>query len=270
MPDRTEGLNNGFPISADHENDGVYHVVNISGGKDSTALALLMIERSMPIDCAICAKTGMDFPEMEEHLDRLDAHLFRERGIHITFLQSPHSFEYFMFEQPKQKPRTLERRAQQGITPYGNGWPGAKVRWCTGQLKTHLIRKEVNRLKKERNAVHYIGIAADEAWRCKDERYPLVEWGITEAQALQICYDRGFDFGGLYRIYKRASCWCCPMQRIDELRQLRRHHPELWKRLRELDDRARAQFGTGPLGQFKQNWSVERLEERFAREEASA
>jgi hypothetical protein len=27
-------------------------------------------------------------------------------------------------------------------------------------------------------------------------------------------------------------------------------------------------FGPGPLGQFKKDWSVERLEERFAREEA--
>ena len=102
---------------------------------------------------------------------------------------------------------------------------------------------------------------------CKEERYPLVEWGITEAQALQACYDRGFDFGGLYEIYHRASCWCCPFQRIDELRKLRKHHPELWKKLLELDRRALAQFGTGPLGQFKQNWSVKRLDTRFAEED---
>ena len=135
------------------------------------------------------------------------------------------------------------------------------------QLKTHLITKEVNRLKGELGAIHYVGIAADEAWRCKDERYPLVEWGITEAQALQACYDRGFDFGGLYEIYHRASCWCCPFQRIDELRKLRKHHPELWEKLLELDRRALAQFGTGPLGQFKQNWSVKRLDTRFAEED---
>ena len=103
--------------------------------------------------------------------------------------------------------------------------------------------------------------------RCKGEKYPLVEWGITEAQALQICYDRGFDFGGLYEIYNRASCWCCPFQRIGELRKLRRHHPELWQKLRDLDRRAREQFGPGPLGQFKKDWSLERLEERFAKEE---
>ena len=113
----------------------------------------------------------------------------------------------------------------------------------------------------------HLGIAADEAHRCKDLHYPLVDWGITEVQALQICYDRGFDFGGLYRIYRRASCWCCPFQRLGELRNLRHHPPELWARLLDLDKRARAQFGPGPLGQFKQNWSVARLEERFARED---
>lgn len=206
-----------------------FHAVSLSGGKDSTAMLLLMIERDMPINMVLSADTGMEFPEMYEHLAKLDEHLFRERGIHITTLRHPKGFEYLMFDEPKQKPRSLENRAKLGIPPYGNGWPGIRVRWCTGQLKTHLITKEVNRLKGELGAIHYVGIAADEAWRCKDERYPLVEWGITEAQALQACYDRGFDFGRLYEIYHRASCWCCPFQRIDELRKLRKHHPELWK-----------------------------------------
>ena len=244
-----------------------FHAVSLSGGKDSTAMLLLMIERDMPINMVLSADTGMEFPEMYEHLAILDEHLFRERGIHITTLRHPKGFEYLMFDEPKQKPRSLENRAKLGIPPYGNGWPGIRVRWCTGQLKTHLITKEVNRLKGELGAIHYVGIAADEAWRCKNERYPLVEWGITEAQALQACYDRGFDFGGLYEIYHRASCWCCPFQRIDELRKLRKHHPELWKKLLELDRRALAQFGTGPLGQFKQNWSVKRLDTRFAEED---
>ena len=212
-----------------------FHAVSLSGGKDSTAMLLLMIERDMPINMVLSADTGMEFPEMYEHLAKLDEHLFRERGIHITTLRHPKGFEYLMFDEPKQKPRSLENRAKLGIPPYGNGWPGIRVRWCTGQLKTHLITKEVNRLKGELGAIHYVGIAADEAWRCKDERYPLVEWGITEAQALQACYDRGFDFGGLYEIYHRASCWCCPFQRIDELRKLRKHHPELWEKLLELD-----------------------------------
>ena len=72
-------------------------------------------------------------------------------------------------------------------------------------LKTHLIRKEVNRLKKEYHAQHYVGIAADESDRVKGEQYPLVEWNITEAEALKISCDRGFDWGGLYEIYHRCS-----------------------------------------------------------------
>ena len=244
-----------------------YHAVSLSGGKDSTAMLLLMVERGMPIDAVISADTGMEFPEMYEHLARMDEYLFRERGLHITTLRHPMGFEWLMFEEPKQKKSSLENRARLGVPPYGNGWPGIRVRWCTGQLKTHLINKEVNRLKKEKNALHYVGIAADEAWRCKDEKYPLVEWGITEAQALQACYDRGFDFGGLYEIYHRASCWCCPFQRIDELRKLRRHHPELWEKLLELDGRAIAQFGDTPLGRFKQGWTVAELDARFAAEQ---
>ena len=242
--------------------------VSLSGGKDSTAMLLLMIERDMPIDVVLNADTGMEFPEMYEHLQKVDDHLYRERGIHITTLRHPKGFEYLMFEEPKQKASCLANREKMGILPYGNGWPGIRVRWCTGQLKTHLIAKEVNRLKGEHHALNYVGIAADEAGRCKKEQYPLVEWGITEAQALQICYDRGFDFGGLYHIYNRASCWCCPFQRIGELRKLRKHHPELWQRLMEMDDRARAQFGSGPLGQFRSNYSVQDLEERFATEDA--
>lgn len=247
--------------------DNVISCVTVSGGKDSSALLLLMIEKEMPIDYVLTADTGMEFPKMYEHLAKLDEHLFRERGIHITTLRHPHGFEWMMFDAPPKKQSTVERRIANGQSPTGYGWPGSRVRWCTGQLKTHLIQKEINRLKGERTALSYVGIAADEAWRCKSDKYPLVEWGVTEADALKICYDRGFDFGGLYQIYRRASCFCCPFQRIGELRKLRAHHPQLWKRLMDLDARARAQFGDTPLGQFRKGWTVAALDDRFAKEE---
>ena len=182
----------------------IYSAVSLSGGKDSSCLLILMIEKGLPIDCVLYADTGMEFPEMEAHIAKLDDFLFRERGLHITTLRHPHGFEWLMFHVPLQQKRAIERRIAKGQQATGYGWPGMRVRWCTGQLKTHLITREDNRLNKEKNVLHHIGIAADEAHRCKDDphnRYPLVEWGITEAQALQICYDRGYDWGGLYEIY---------------------------------------------------------------------
>ena len=247
--------------------EGQLHAVSLSGGKDSTAMLLLMVERDMPIDVVFSADTGMEFPEMYTHLEKVDEYLYRERGMHITKLQHPKGFEWLMFEEPKRKASSIAKRLEAGIPLVGNGWPGMRVRWCTGRLKSHLIAKEINRLKGTREVIQYIGIAADEPKRIKNHAYPLVDWSITEADALRICYDRGFDFGGLYQIYRRASCWCCPFQRIDELRKLRRFHPELWKKLSEMDDRARMMYGTRPQGEFKRGWSVERLEERFAQEE---
>lgn len=253
---------------SDVKRSDYFHAVSLSGGKDSTAMLLLMIERNMPIDIVLTADTGMEFPEMYEHLARVDQYLYQERGIHITVLRHPKGFEWLMFEEPKQKESSIQNRQRRGVCLHGNGWPGWKVRWCTGQLKTHLINKEVNRLKGKYHALHYVGIAADEKKRIKNEQYPLVDWEITEKGALQICYDRGYDWGGLYEIYHRCSCWCCPLQRIEELRKLRHYHPELWKRLRAMDRRALAQFGNTPLGQFRKEWTVEELEQRFAAEEA--
>ena len=49
-----------------------FHAISLSGGKDSTCMLLLMIEREMPIDMVLFADTGMEFPEMYDHLAQLD------------------------------------------------------------------------------------------------------------------------------------------------------------------------------------------------------
>lgn len=66
-------------------------------------MLLLMIERGMPIDIVLTADTGMEFPEMYDHLAKLDEYLYRERGIHLTMLRHPKGFEYMMFEEEKQR-----------------------------------------------------------------------------------------------------------------------------------------------------------------------
>ena len=106
-------------------------------------MLLLMIERGLPIDLVLTADTGMEFPEMYHHWDQVEQYLIQKRELKLTILRHPKGFEWLMFDEPKMKPSCLENRARLGVPPYGNGWPGMKVRWCTGQLKTHLIQKEV-------------------------------------------------------------------------------------------------------------------------------
>ena len=88
-----------------------------------------------------------------------------------------------------------------------------------------------------------------------DKRMPLVEWGWTEKDCLDYCYANGFDWDGLYDIFHRVSCWCCPLQSLQELRNLREHFPELWEELKEMDKRV--------WRPFKEDYSVEELEIRF-------
>ncbi len=143
-------------------------------------MLLMMIERGLPIDLVLTADTGMEFPEMYTHLAKVDQYLYQNRGLHLTTLRHPKGFEWLMFDEPKQKAKSIKNRLDLNMPLKGNGWPGVKVRWCTGQLKTHLVNKQVNALKGKYQALHYVGIAADEQKRCKGEVYPLVEWGITE------------------------------------------------------------------------------------------
>ena len=48
------------------------HVVSFSGGKDSTAMLLRMIEEDYPIDIILYCDTGLEFPEMEEHIYKVE------------------------------------------------------------------------------------------------------------------------------------------------------------------------------------------------------
>lgn len=227
------------------------HVVSLSGGKDSTAMLLMMLERKMPVDMILFCDTGMEFPAMYEHLDKLEKYIGRE----ITRIRSEKSFLYYLLEhQPKWKNEERERKGACGYS-----WPGPRMRWCTSHMKTLVIDKYLSNLAKEYEIIHYVGIAADEKERVKNLCYPLVEWGVTEKEALQYCLDKGFDFGGLYELFDRVSCWCCPLQGLAELRNLRKFFPDLWKLLMEWDART--------WRQFRKDYSVEELEKRFAFEE---
>lgn len=73
-----------------------YHVVSFSGGKDSTAMLLHMIELGMQIDCILFCDTGLEFPAMYEHVNRVE----RNIGRPITRIRAAESYEYLMLEKP--------------------------------------------------------------------------------------------------------------------------------------------------------------------------
>lgn len=225
------------------------HVVSLSGGKDSTAMLLRMLEEGMPVDVILFCDTGLEFDGMYHHIDKLEKYI----GMPITRLKSPYDFDYLFFEHmPKRKnPELLGRK--------GYSWAGPRNRWCTAMLKIRIIDKYIRGLSKEYEVVQYIGIAADEAERAREFKYPLIEWGMTEADCLAYCKERGFDWDGLYDIFNRVSCWCCPLQSFDELRKLRKHFPDLWERLRYMDKHT--------WRKFLKNYSVEQLDIRFDFEE---
>ena len=159
-------------------------VVSCSGGKDSSCMILMMIERGMPIDIVLNCDTGMEFPQMYEHLDKLESEIKSRIGIGITRLRADHSFEYYFLEAPVKRRRDTEFSAKFGKNHTGYGWAGPKMRWCTTRLKTDIINRYLTELRKNNDVIQYVGIAADEPKRIRDLNYPLVDWGVTEADAL--------------------------------------------------------------------------------------
>lgn len=118
--------------------------------------------------------------------------------------------------------------------------------------------------------VEYIGIAFDEQKRIYSypdgrtvRKYPLIEWEMTEADCLNYCHEKGFDWKengkDLYGILDRVSCRCCRNKNLKELKMIYQYLPEYWQRLRGIQSRIPEPMkGTGK--------SVFELEERFERE----
>ena len=246
-----------------------YHVASFSGGKDSTAMVLHMIERGDHLDEVIFCDTTMEFPAMLRHVEKVKK-VVEAAGIKFTTLRAEHDFEYYLADIHVKGRKTSHDHF--GIPGYG--WPSHKVRWCTKHLKTEVIDIYLSALREHYDVIQYIGIAADEDYRLErksnqdpNHRHPLREWGWTEDTALRYCYDLGYDWEGLYELFKnektgraRVSCWCCPLQDYDGLRKLRTHFPDLWWRLQKLDSKQWKPFAHG--------YSVTDFDRRFALEDA--
>ena len=203
------------------------HIASVSFGKDSLAMLLLLLEKEMPLDEVIFYNSGMEFQAIYDIRDQVRPILER-RGIRFTEGKPDAPFFYQMLERP-----VFSKKNGYHL---GYGWCGGPCRWGT-KLKTRAL--DGLSLDAEK---HYIGIAADEPDRLKKLQAPkcspLAEAGMTEADCLEYCYQRGFfwEENGvrLYDILDRVSCWCCKNKNRKELKAIYQYLPHYWSLLKEL------------------------------------
>ena len=209
-----------------------HFIASVSWGKDSLAMLHLIIDEGLPLDEVVFYDTGAEFEAIYAERDKT-LPILAKHGIKYTELHPREPFFYSMLARP------VRSRATGEVHKHGYGWCGGPCRWGTTE-KTRAL----DRHAKGCGATVYVGIAADETRRIERERaewkhLPLVDAGMTEAECLAMCYERGHtweqDGVRLYQVLDRVSCWCCRNKNMRELAAMRRSLPRYFERLQALE-----------------------------------
>jgi len=193
----------------------VRHIVSLSGGKDSTALAIYLRGRIPDLEYVFC-DTGEELPETYEYLEKLEAVLGRE----IQKLNPERPFQHY-------------------LEVYRGVLPDARTRWCTRKLKIEPFEKFVG----DDLVYNYIGIRADEPHRkgyisTKPNiiaKYPFVENGITKADVMRILDESGIGLPKYYEWRSRSGCYFCFFQQRIEWVGLSERHPDKFQKAMEME-----------------------------------
>ncbi|MEP0915379.1 phosphoadenosine phosphosulfate reductase family protein [Leptolyngbya sp. DQ-M1] len=189
----------------------VRHILGLSGGKDSTALAYFMRQNypDLEIEYFFC-DTHKELQETYDYLNRIEARL----QIKINYLESERGFDHWM-------------------DVYGGVLPSPQVRWCTKQMKIIPLEKWVG----DDEVISYIAIRADEN---RDghistkpnitPKFPFKEHGKTKADILALLEESGLGLPDYYRWRSRSGCYFCFFQRKYEWVMLAQEHPDLFQK----------------------------------------
>lgn len=188
----------------------VRHILSLSGGKDSTALAIYMKDRVPEMEYAFC-DTGEELPETYEYLDRLEAFL----GKKIVRLNPDRPFRHY-------------------LEIYRGVLPDPRTRWCTRMLKI----KPFERYVGDDKVISYVGIRADETYRKGyistkpniTARYPFIDDNIRKPDVTRILNDSGLGLPSYYDWRSRSGCYFCFFQQRREWVGLLEIHEELFWR----------------------------------------
>ncbi len=194
----------------------IRHILSLSGGKDSTALAILMRDRIPEMEYIFC-DTEQELPETYEYLDRLEVYL----GKKIEKL----TYEGGGFEELLQ--------ARRGFLP------SAQARWCTELLKIKPFEKYVG----DDICYSYIGIRADEQHRkgyisTKPNiiaQYPFIEAEINKPDVFRMLEESGLGIPKYYEWRSRSGCYFCFFQQRVEWVGLLENHPDLYEKAKKFE-----------------------------------
>lgn len=196
----------------------VRHVLGISGGKDSSALAVYMRNRVPEMEYFFC-DTGAELPETYEYLNRLEAAL----GKSIVRLNADRDFDHWM-------------------EVYQGTLPSPQMRWCTKNLKIKPLEDWVG----DDKVISYVAIRADEnrigyvSTKPNIEAvFPFREDGIDKDGVMRILEEAGIGLPDYYEWRTRSGCYFCFFQRKHEWVGLKERHPELFERAIEYEEKVR-------------------------------
>lgn len=185
----------------------VKHIVGWSGGKDSSAMLIRMMEEGRPIDDIVFIEVmatpalGGELPEMYEYIQKMEKYIDRKITVVRSVLDFDTVFHY-----------TYGSGRRTGSI---YGFPFTIGAWCNGRLKLRTIRQHY---KSYGEHIRYLGLAADEPKRLArlDSfcRAPLAEWGMTEQDCVDFLNKRGM-LNPLYQKFRRLGCWFCVKQSLD-------------------------------------------------------
>ncbi len=185
----------------------VRHILGLSGGKDSTALALYLKDKVPAIEYFFC-DTHKELPETYAYLKRLEILL----GKRIVFLEDKRGFDHW-------------------LDVYGGFLPSAQARWCTKQLKIIPLEKYVG----NDEAISYIAIRADEdrvGYITTKPNikpvFPFMKEGLVKRDIFKIIDESGIGMPDYYSWRSRSGCYFCFFQRKIEWVGLSEIHPDLF------------------------------------------
>jgi hypothetical protein len=198
------------------------HVLGLSGGKDSAALAMYMRLEHPEIELEyFFTDTGNELPEVYEYLGKLEGFLGKE----IQRLNPKRGFEHYFKNE------------------YGYFLPSHQQRWCTRQLKIAPFEEWLAPSLKEGISVYsYIAIRADESRQgykpsnpAMNAVFPFVDDGIDKAGVMKIMNDSGLGLPEYYKWRSRSGCTFCFFQQKIEWTRLIKEHPEAFEEAIEYE-----------------------------------